>query len=217
MSAVYAHINDRRHNPWTTPNERQPHDEYKTPRKLIKFAIENYVPSESRSILDIGANDGRWGQAAAFHCKHARVLCGVEIQDMPQPPIFTHWHSECDYTAPIDRELMSVKRFDLIIANPPFKVAEPIIRAAWSQLMPSGTMIMLLPMTFCGSDSRRRGLWLDLPPLKVHLLTPRVSYEYKGNTDNNPRDDALYIWRKRKDGDVDGRAGLLPVEPVRWK
>lgn len=217
MSAVYAHINDRRHNSWTTPNERQAFDEYRTPHDLIDYAITNYAPDKALSILDIGANDGRWGQAAMAHCKGVGILCGVEIQDMPRPTGFTHWHSFTDYTAPMDRAMMSVTEFDLVVANPPFKAAEAIVRAAWQQLTPGGTMIFLLPMTFCGSDSRRRGLWMDLPPLRVHLLTPRVNYEYKGNADNSPRDDGLYIWRKDQDGAVDGVAGLLPVEPVRWK
>ncbi len=217
MSAVYAHINDKRHNPWVSRNKRRKHDEYKTPQSLIAYAVRQFVPRSARKILDVGANDGRWGIIAANHVHAVDVLCGVEIQDMPKPLGFTHWHGYTDYTLPMDRAMMDVTEFDLIVANPPFKPAEAIVRAAWHQLAPGGTMIMLLPITFCGSDDRRRGLWLDLPPYRVHLLTPRVQYEYPGNKDNNPRDDGLYIWRKHEGGDVDGRAGLLPVEPVRWK
>lgn len=211
--AIYAYNNAIKHG--APIQVKQPFELYATPQPLVNYAINRFAPKESRKILDLGSNDGRWGEAAALHVDRVDMLCGVDIRPLAKRKPFTHWLT-LDYGLPMLRRLeMQGMTFGLVVSNPPFSLAENFIRAAWDMLLPGGVMIFLLPLSFLASEKRRCGLWLDLPPLGVYQLNPRVNYEGHGN--GQPRIDALYVWRKDQNGQPDGVAGLLPVEPVRWK
>lgn len=211
--AVYAYQNAIKHG--TPVPAKEPFELYATPQPLIDYAIQRFAPKTATRIIDLGCHDGRWGITAAQHVDRVDVLCGVDIRLLAKPEPFTHWYT-LDYGLPMLRRLeIEDMAFDLVASNPPFSLAENFVRAAWNMLLPGGVMIFLLPLSFLASEKRRCGLWLDLPPLGVYQLNPRVNYEGHGN--GQPRIDALYIWRKHIDGDVDGTAGLLPVMPVRWK
>lgn len=218
MSANPLLVKAKADSPWVSdPSRRKAHDYYVTPQPLVDFALGEYWCGRDINILDIGAADGRWGRAALWWSEGTEDswLTGVDIRPIPQPPEFHFWHPNLDYTRPIDRAMMAIQEFHFIVSNPPFSKAEEIIRAAWQQLAPGGSMLFLLPLSFLASSGRGQGLWQEIPPVEVGILAQRVNYENAG--DSNPRDDALYYWRKDSAGQPVGTPGRLPARILNWR
>jgi hypothetical protein len=180
---------------------RHDNDEYITEMNLVKAAILTYAPFKSFSVLDIGAGDGRWGAVAATECG-ASLVTGVEIQNLPQPEAFSLWYPNQDFMA-WNTTLM----FDLIVSNPPYFIAEEIIRKAWDLLAYGGTMMMLLRLAFQSGVGRYNGLWSEIYPETVAVCSRRPSF-YGGKT--NGTDYGVFIWHKGLDGRPVGK-------PRSWK
>lgn len=172
-------------------------DLYETPIPVIEAAMRHFVKHivGTEKILDIGANDGRWGLLAAKYSGVTTHLVGVDIRPLPRPEGFTLWHT-MDYARPIEVELMPVKRFDLVVSNPPFCEAEVIVNNAWRQLKNGGAMLFLLPSHFWYSAGRFRGLWRNLPPCERCSVVNRIPF----TGGSNPNLYDLYLWRKGEDG-----------------
>lgn len=104
------------------------------------------------------------------------------------------------------------KRYDLIIGNPPFKLALQFINLALSLLAPGGAVVQLLRQGFAASQGR--GPWIRANPPSMHVLERRPSF-YEGapptpqptlfgpdeedeetgsNTDS--ADYAWFVWRR---------------------
>lgn len=161
-------------------------DFYPTERTLIRAALDKFAPLDSSQILDIGAGDGRWGRIAR-EITGAETIVGVEKRQLPCPASFTDWYT-ADYL-----KWRDLRYFDLIVSNPPYRIAEAVIRKAWQDLMPGGTMIMLLRLAFQAGVARSMGLWAEMPPVCVGVCSRRPSF-YGGGT--NGTDYGIYVWRK---------------------
>ncbi len=166
---------------------RHENDKYITERTLIHTALAHLGPTKSHRILDIGANDGRWGQIAQ-EMTEAQSLIGVEIENTPRPAGFTEWYSNQDFM-----NWEHEPNFDLIVSNPPYYLAEEIIYRAWSMLQPGGHMVMLLRMAFQASVERYNNLWTDIYPHTVGICSRRPSF-YGGKT--NRTDFCVFYWAK---------------------
>jgi hypothetical protein len=171
--------------------KRHENDKYVTERNLIRAALDELGDITSHRILDIGANDGRWGLAALDRTR-ARSLVGVDIEDLPAPTGFTEWYPNTNFLN-WDHEL----DFDLIVSNPPYYCAEQIIRRAWSMLQPGGHMVMLLRMAIQTGVDRRENLWSEIYPHTVGVCSRRPSF-YGGGT-NRTEFNVLY-WTKAYQG-----------------
>ena len=180
--------------------KRAINDFYQTPQSVVDAAIERFGQLDARSILDIGAADGRWGIAGAGYATSPLCLVGVDIRLLPQPVGYTFWHT-MDYTRPLECELMSVKQFDFIVSNPPFAVAEAIIWSAWTQLQPGGKMLFLLPADFWYTIGRFNRLWRQLPPIERCSVVNRIPFTKNGN----PNNCDLYLWAKDDKGQPVGK------------
>ena len=180
--------------------ERHINDVYRTEINLIRAALTRYAPSWTRTVLDIGAGDGRWGQIAR-EMTEARFVAGVEIEDQPCPEGFNDWHCPQDFLT-----WKTGRRFHLICGNPPYYCAEQIIRRAWDMLEENGRMIMLLRLAFQAGVDRYHGLWKDLPLAELAVCSRRPSF-YGGGT--NGTDYAIFFWAKTEYGDPAGT-------PRRW-
>ncbi|WP_019646180.1 hypothetical protein [Novispirillum itersonii] len=64
-------------------------------------------------------------------------------------------------------------RHHAIVTNPPYRIAEEIIRHALS-LRPQ-RVAMLLNLKFLGSKARRAGLFAETPPARVWVFADRIS------------------------------------------
>lgn len=183
--------------------ERAENDLYRTELSLIRAALEAYYLPYAQTILDPGAGDGRWG-AAAREFGQPFDLVGVELAAVCQPSAFTDWYPETDYlrwTWPWERS------FDLVIGNPPYRLAEAFIRKSWDLLTPGGRMVFLLPLQYMASTSRFHGLWTEIPPVTVAVCSRRPSF-YGGRT--NGTDYGLFVWDK-------DRWGMPAGKPRGWQ
>jgi hypothetical protein len=171
--------------------ERADFDLYETEPSLIMAATKQCVSHHYyRHILDIGAGDGRWGAIFADAARaRVRPLTGVDIRPLPKPVGYTDWYGSQDFLT-----WSTSFKYDLIVSNPPYSLAEPIIRHAWDMLETSGTMLMLLRTSFLESVGRFDGLWAELWPSTVYVLARRPSFYGGGKT--NGTSFSIFRWDK---------------------
>ena len=103
---------------------------------------------------------------------------------------------------------------DLIITNPPFKLADALARHFWARMKDGAVLAFLLSVTFLGSKDRWEeepsGLFKLAPLSYMVPIVPRPDF---GAT--SPKFEAgLFIW-VAGDGDANHGA-LIPSDPVRW-
>lgn len=182
--------------------ERIEHDVYETEPTLIEAALRHRPLPRANSVLDIGAGDGRWG-LHAFAVTWATVLHGVDIRDLPAPPVFTGWYPNQDFLT-----WEASRTYDLVVSNPPYAFAEKIVRKAWSLLNPGGAMVMLLRLAFLEGVERHNGLWVDIPLTEVAVCSRRPSFYGGGKT--NGTCFGLFFWDKNEQGEPVGN-------PRSWK
>lgn len=172
--------------------ERDPHDFYPTPSALCVAAL-NLLPKyfTPRRVLDPGAGAGVWGEVARARWSEAYMV-GVELRDDATPnAAYDDWQTG-------DFMLYGGSGYDLVIGNPPYKYAEKFIRLSNEMLAPGGWIVFLLRLAFLEGQDRGAGLWREMPPQSVHVLSRRPSFitsgAKKGNTDATAY--AVYVWRK---------------------
>lgn len=161
-------------------------DHYATEPDLIRAALTISPLFGTNSILDIAAGDGRWGIEAQRQTGAAHLV-GVDVRPLPAPPGFNEW-----YTADF-LEWEPAQQFDLIVSNPPYYLAEKIIRRAWEMLTYYGEMIMLLRLAFQAGVNRSNGLWQDCPLKAVGVCARRPSFYDNGT---NGTDYGIFYWQK---------------------
>jgi hypothetical protein len=86
----------------------------------------------------------------------------------------------------------TVDRYDLIIGNPPYSLAEEHVRLCLGLLADGGQLVFLLRLAFLES-AKREALWREHPPERVDVLTRRPSFTHNGKTDSAAY--AVFRWR----------------------
>ena len=190
---------------------RMENDLYVTEPDLIRSALLLLAHGKHNRILDIGAGDGRWGTIAMeLEPEPISMLCGIEIEDRPKPDGFTGWLARQDFLDPDLKPWLAEQHFDMIVSNPPYALAEPIIRTAWDVLDAGGEMLMLLRLAFMEGVNRYHGLWVDIPPVEVAVCSRRPSF-YGGGT--NGTAFGVFYWGKWSKKHHGGNRGT----PRRWR
>lgn len=93
----------------------------------------------------------------------------------PDSPAFSHG----DF---LDPDTHHPTDWDMIITNPPFNLALPIIEKALTHVKPGGYVIMLLRLNFFGSKARRPFFQSNMP-IETYVHHKRISFA-KGATDS---------------------------------
>ncbi len=83
-------------------------------------------------------------------------------------------------------------KYNLIITNPPFSLAEQFIKKATTHLKKDGLIIVLLRLGFLGSRKREQ-LFSDYNLYSVVVMTRRPTWEIDGKDKNNT-DNSDYGW-----------------------
>lgn len=184
MATIYTDI--------TKLPKRSKNDFYPTPMGFASAALRwlNLTWPPNR-ILDPGCGTGVWGRALTDLLTTdypPNYMVGVDIAaEQPGAP-YTEYH-QTDY-----RMYLPDKRFDLIIGNPPFDQAEAFILHSLDLLLTNGHLMFLLPLNFLEGMKRGRELFKLHPPVKVGIVSRRISYSGNGKT--NAQAHCLIHWRK---------------------
>lgn len=190
--------------------ERIERDHYPTPLAVaeacLKFIHQRRAYSPER-VLDIGAGNGVWGQAARKLWPRADIT-GVEVRDVEKHESYNGWVKQDFFDWFYG--LRGDTNYDLIMGNPPYSLATAMVEEAVKLLLTDQSQLaFLLPSDFAWSDDRYQRLYKHNPPEEVCVLNPRIPFT-KGS---NPNLSGFYVWRKA------GRmgAGLTIMNWITWR
>lgn len=185
MTTIYVTKN-------TTLPERKDFDLYPTEQSLIEavFATMPLRKKKQVQVLDIGAGDGRWGLTAGKSIGVPSSLWGVDLRDVPAPQGYAAWYNQTDFLT-----WEPGTRFDVIVSNPPYYIAEECVRKAWDLLADDGQMYFLLRLAFAEGVGRYNGLYKSMPLSMLGVLSRRPSF-YGGKTNGTAY--GVFVWDKSR-------------------
>jgi hypothetical protein len=116
-------------------------------------------------------------------------------------------------------DLMDLK-FDMIITNPPYNLAVPMIERALELVKPMGWVVMLLRVNFLGAQKRGQWWQTHMPESKwTHSKRPcfypdnwreLMPWLEKKGTDST--EYAHYVWQKTSNSTYPYRGFVIPHE-----
>jgi hypothetical protein len=206
---------------------RDPTDHYPTPYKLARAAC-GIVPAptidagrvmarQGLRVVDIGAGSGPWGRAVRDRFGAAvDELVGVDLRpDLYAPPCYDRWI--CQDAQTLSSAQVGV--VDVVIGNPPYNIAESLVRVGLSLLRPGGYLCFLLrteflasrlrgqkdynkPMFRTGRPPTVQALFHEFPLYQHHTCIQRPSYTGDGHTD--AMEYAIFLWKRGYVGPYSG-------------
>lgn len=175
---------------------RNKNDYYATPQWAIDFAFSDLLKlSETEPILNILKNkniaildpcaggDEENPMAYPYYLKSKNYI-NIETLDIREDSLaqiktdFLNWNDE--------------RKFDLIITNPPYLLAQEFIEKSLNFLNEDGVLILLLRLNFFGSQKRKEWLINHLPTYCL-VHSKRIPFTSKG-TDST--EYAHFVWHK---------------------
>lgn len=182
---------------------RRKNDFYPTPDGVPLACLRVAVPDLFKgycSVMDVGAGLGIWGQAISYNAP-AVTLTGVEVNpEFPATTCYDTWHVG-NYLH-LDYELIT-ERYDYVVGNPPFNIAEDCIRNGLKSLRKGGKLTFLLRLAYLESLGRGNGLFKEFPPLTVHVSSRRIPFESYDGTSASKVPFAMFTWEQgRTQGDT---------------
>jgi phospholipid N-methyltransferase len=148
---------------------REPLDAYPTPDWLIEAMIEHLRRYRPQSILEPAAGDGAIVRALRQAFPDAEIVIG----DINQGQDFL----KHEYSG----------QFDLIMMNPPYRLALAFIKRALELRTPLGAVVMLLRLDFLGAQWRA-AWWRTHKPSGIYITPRRPRFVGNGN------DATEYAW-----------------------
>lgn len=144
------------------------------------------------NILEPGCGGGAFLRAAAMVWPEAQLL-GIDLVPCCTGPGEVRTADFYDRT--------DGGPFDLILGNPPFKLAESFIKRALGLVPDGGHVAFLLRAALAAG--RRKGLYEHHPLRHIEFVVPRPSFT-GGGTDKG-QEYALLVWTKGHGGGFTGR------------
>lgn len=177
--------------------ERRPADNYPTPAALALRGweiVQRYLAGaglERVRVCEPGCGDAQPFLAAAATDARVRSLWGCDLRPVRPQPIAVRPGVPFAVEAPLDWTQPCADRWDVIITNPPYVVAEAFVRVALERLEPNGVCMMLTRIGFLASQGRRP-FWSAHPPTEVAVIRPRPGFTGDGGTDST--EYAYMVW-----------------------
>lgn len=186
-------------------------DNYPTPGWCVRRLLEA-VSLPGGVWLEPGAGEGaiiREVQAFRKDVHFASIECRPECQPSLLPisevVIDDFLKMGLLELLPLQREHRTGALFDVVVMNPPFRLAFPFIKKA---LEVAHTVVALLRLNFLGSE-KRQAFFREMPP-DLHVLPNRPSFE-KGRTDSI--EYAWFVWGPARTRPY-GRVRVLAPTPL---
>lgn len=166
---------------------RRQEDFYPTPEPPVIAALDclpsGFMP---HTILDPGAGTGVWGDVARRRWPDAAIT-GTELRSELPTSAYNAWRDGNFLTMPW------YQTFDLVIGNPPYKLAEEFVRRSVELTNHNGYIVLLLRLGFLEGQARGESLWRELRPAKVAVSSMRPSFTGDGKTDGSAY--ATFVWQ----------------------
>ena len=172
--------------------KRKDADYYATPRNAINSLLKNYkIADPGDLILEPSAGNGAIIEAIRAN-GYMNHIHAIEIREEEQEALLRHADSIAiqDYMNTDSKE-----KFNVIIGNPPFSLAQEFIEKSLEILHPEGKLIFLLRTNFLESKKRFEW-WQDKLPTRLYVLSSRPSFTGKGT---DATSYSWFIWEKSCD------------------
>lgn len=185
------------------------HAVFHTPKEVVISSLREIVPhiANTRFALDAGAGTGIWG----YYLKSlfpGLWLDGVEIRNTEPNTYFDAWYNQSFDDSYI--ETIGDRKYDIIVGNPPFNLAQEFVRTGYKLLEKDGIMVFLLRLSFLSSKERVYkskkydvALHQDIPIYKVLVIAPRPAFVRSvtgAKKSDNRTDYGIFIWKKDYEG-----------------
>lgn len=163
---------------------RRESDFYATPLESVYSFLDNYDEiKDSDLILEPSAGNGAIIKALRNR-GYKNHIVAIELREEERENLIGHADSVGILDFLKDPDL---GKFDVIIGNPPYSLAQEFIDKSLSLLRPGGRLIFLLRTNFLESEKRFKW-WQDKIPSGLYTLHKRPSFTGKGT------DATSYSW-----------------------
>lgn len=155
-------------------------DYYITPKSDIKKFLTKFIELEPDCfkgvVLDpcAGGKIGAEGMSYPEAIQEMNLCCDIITNDLREDSLAQHKDDFLQITPNF--------KFDCIITNPPFNIAEEIIRKSLELTKIDGFVIMLVRLNFFGSK-KRQPFWKEFMPEYCFVHSERISFT-GGTTDS---------------------------------
>ena len=150
-------------------NGRVENDYYATNPKAVEMLLMNY-PFHAATILEPCVGGGHIANAINNFFANQRVITGLDLVDRGYPNTivedFLTWETD--------------RKFEGIITNPPFSLAQEFIEKGMKLLTDDGQMAMFLKIQFL-EGAKRKEFFEKYPPKYIYVFRNRMATWNNGN------------------------------------
>ena len=152
-----------------TESGRGENDYYATNHKAVAMLLSNYT-FNAATILEPCVGGGHIANAINNFFANQRVITGLDLIDRGYPNTivqdFLTWKTD--------------KKFEGIITNPPFSLAQEFIEKGMELLTDDGQMAMFLKIQFL-EGAKRKEFFEKYPPKYIYVFRNRMATWNNGN------------------------------------
>ncbi len=208
--------------PGEVNGERHDHDAYDTDPALALACVlwagscltrTNLLPN----VLEPTAGGGPFVRAARVTWPNSRIIA-VDIDVRADEACRAAGADKVVLMDALKLPPAPISKCDLIITNPPFKLADQLVRHFWPHMHEGASLAFLLSVTFVASSDRwvpGSGLF-EIAPL--HYMIPIVPRPTFIGGKSPQFEAALFVWTKGAELFPIGKRGaLIPNQPIRWE
>lgn len=176
---------------------RRPNDLYVTPQPLadqsVEWLREEYQPKTVRA-LDPGRGFGAWGLALRRRWDNIETITGIDLVPREPNSVYNYEYT-MDYLAWAKHPGNNRPRYNLIVGNPPFSLANEFVLTSLSLLEHFGVLMFLLRDAFLAGQWRQKNIYQPHPLARYVSVVQRPSFTEDGHSEKG-REYGLYVWIK---------------------
>lgn len=174
-------------------SKRNEADFYATPLETVYSLLDNYDGIKlGDKILEPSAGSGNIIQGLRNRGYTTNYIEAVELRESELNNLdkLVKYVNICDFLT----EFKTTCKYDVIIGNPPYSLAQEFIDKSLELLAPGGRLIFLLRTNFLESKKRFEW-WQDKTPNGLYVLSKRPSFTGKGT---DATSYSWFIWEKSR-------------------